>query len=347
MTILPDEVASVANLTSEQDRHDTGLVVGVDGGSTKTIALVADRGGCVLGVGAGGPSNWEVVGEARAAEVIADCIDHALRACGATREDLGFAHLGLSGLDWPEDEPRLRALLTPLLPGVPLAFENDAYLGIRACAPLGHGITVSAGSGVCCSMIQPSGEKWFYGYLGELGGGIDIDTQTLGAVVRAEDGRGPTTGLTPALLAATGHATLAELLRALSRGGYHVPHAVLRPVLFAAARAGDAAAAAIVRRFGQELALLATNLVRRHHLESEVVTIVASGSLFSRTGPLLFEVFQSEIHAVASQADVLLADRPPALGAARAALAATGVTTQEAWERLRATVGKYVALQRP
>jgi N-acetylglucosamine kinase-like BadF-type ATPase len=248
--------------------------------------------------------------------------------------------MGLSGQDWPGDVPRMLDALRPHLGAIPQALENDSFLGIRANCRSGTGITVSAGSGVCCSIIPVREPPFFYGYFGELGGGIDIDSRMLHAVIRAEDGRGPRTALTEPMLRATGHQSVADMLNAMSREGYHPSHLALRPVLFAVALDGDSAAVAIVTGFGRELALLATNLVRRYALEREAVAVVASGSLFVRTGGLLFATFRDEVHAVAPAADVILAAHEPVVGAARAALAARGVAEPAVWQNLCETYAK-------
>ncbi len=61
-------------------------VIGVDGGATKTEAVVANREGQPVGAGRSGCGNWEVVGEKNAADAIFD----------AVRQALDRAHIDLS-----------------------------------------------------------------------------------------------------------------------------------------------------------------------------------------------------------------------------------------------------------
>jgi N-acetylglucosamine kinase-like BadF-type ATPase len=312
-------------------------VIGVDGGSTKTDAVVATLEGRPLGAGRRGCANWELVGEGGAAETIFGAIRHALDRAKADLSKVQHMHIAGAGLDWPEDDGRLRGALVPFLADVPLTLENDSFLGVRACAPAAHGITVSAGSGVCASHLSARGEKYFYGYFGELGGGTAIDQLTLHAIIRAEDGRGPKTALTTAIPQATGHASVSALLRALTREGYEIPHTAIRPSLFQTAARGDAVAIDVVRTFGRELALLATNLIRKFGLRDTRPCIVASGSLFTRTGSLLFDVFRGLVNEADPSARVKLNDRPPVAGAVRAALHARGVQTSSTWEAISAS----------
>jgi len=309
-------------------------VIGVDGGSTKTDAVVANLEGRPLGTGRRGCANWEIVGEAGAAETIIDAVRCALDRAKVDLSKVLHVHIAGAGLDWPEDDGRLRGALGPFLGNVPLTLENDSFLGVRACAPAAYGITVSAGSGVCASYLGARGEKYFYGYYGELGGGTAIDQLTLQAIIRAEDGRGPETSLTTTIPQATGHASVNALLRALTREGYEIPHTAIRPSLFQTAAQGDTVAIDVVKTFGRELALLATNLIRKRALRDTRPWVVASGSLFTRTGSLLFDVFRGLVSEADPGAQVKLNDRPPVAGAVRAALHALGVHTSSTWEAI-------------
>jgi N-acetylglucosamine kinase-like BadF-type ATPase len=309
-------------------------VIGVDGGSTKTEAAVSDLSGLMLGTGKSGCSNWEVVGEAKAAQSIFEAMRQALEAAKVELASVSHVHLGLSGLDWPDDEPRIRRALGNLVGDVRMTLENDAYLGVRACTGDGKGITVSAGSGVCSSYLGNAGEKYFYGYFGELGGGINIDRLALQALIRAEDGRGLKTALTPAMLKATGHATVAELLYALTRKAYSLNHTAVRPPLFATARDGDPVATGIVTSFGRELGLLATNLIEKFGLSGRAPQIVASGSLFTRTGSQLFDAFRERVLTADPTALTILATRAPVVGAVRGALEACGLETEKNWDSI-------------
>jgi len=311
------------------------LLIGVDGGGTKTLAAVCSLDGELLGVGRGGRSNWESLGEDEAATAITKAGNEALAMAGAQLQNLTHGHMTLGGIDWPEDVPRMEQALRRAGWPCPLTIENDSFGVLRASAPEGHGIGTAAGSGVCCCIILPSGEKYFYGAFTDLGGGMDIDEQVLHAVLRAEDGRGDPTALTEELLAATGYENVTDLVYAVHRRQKPVQKRVTDPVLFRCARQGDPIAVDIVTRFGRELALTATNLIRRYDLYEKAVVVVASGSLFLKTGSLLFDVFRETVLEAAPSSRLLRADQPPAIGAVRGALEAAGVTDPDVWQRVR------------
>jgi N-acetylglucosamine kinase-like BadF-type ATPase len=307
-------------------------VIGVDGGATKTEAVVATLSGEPLGAGRTGCGNWEIVGELKAAQTIFDAVRQALERARIDLSAIQRVHMGLAGLDWPEDESRLMVALARHLGKTPMTIENDSYLGTWACTPSATGITVSAGSGVCSSYIGDNGERYFDAFFGERGGGMQVDDLALHAIIRAEDGRGPKTALTAAILRETGHRSVGALLHALTREHYVLPHTVVRPALFQLASQGDPVALGVVSAFGRELGLLATNLIRRFHLKGAAPHVVASGSLFTRTGPPLFDAFRAFVHDADAGARVVLNGCPPVAGAVRAAIHACVGETTASWE---------------
>jgi len=310
------------------------FVVGMDGGSTKTLAMVSNLKAQVLGVGRSGCSNWEIVTENGAARVINDSIKQALQEAKVQPEQILHIHMGLAGMDWPDDERRLRKHLSSFEWAKKITIENDAFLGIKANIPEGIGIGVSAGSGVCSCIICPDGQRYFYGSFTDLGGGSDINEQTLHAIVRDEDGRGKPTSLKKSLLKALGFLTVADLLYAITRKKYVIPSDSIRKVLFKEANQNDEIAVGIITRFGKELSLMAINLIRRYNLTNNSIPIVASGSLMTKTGALLFNVFKKEIKSSIPDARVILTQNQPVLGAVWTALNECGIDQKKIWKQL-------------
>ena len=102
------------------------LVLGIDGGGTKTHALVADETGAVLGHATDGPSNWEAVGLRGAATAPRGGAQGAVGGRAAPVADVAGSVFGLAGVDWPSDVPRLESVIEPLgLASLP-AILNDS-----------------------------------------------------------------------------------------------------------------------------------------------------------------------------------------------------------------------------
>src|SRR5271166_3176035 len=87
------------------------FVLAVDGGNTKTIALVAKLDGSVVGVGRGGCSDiYNAVAddgktdpEDVALANVGQAVSHALHAAGVASSDLAVGVFNMAGADWPED----------------------------------------------------------------------------------------------------------------------------------------------------------------------------------------------------------------------------------------------------
>src|SRR5690606_28336725 len=105
-----------------------------------------------------------------------------------------------AGLDLPEDAPRYRAVLAERLPyAAPISAENDAFAALLAGTGGRPGIVVICGAGINAMMLTADDQR--HGYLslgqvsGDWGGGLSLGREVLWSAVRAEDGRGHSTGL--------------------------------------------------------------------------------------------------------------------------------------------------------
>src|SRR2546423_13943834 len=72
-------------------------LLGVDGGGTKTHAVIADEHGRVLGEGFAGPSNPLRVGVNSAAAAVREAVDQACDAAGGRRAGVVAAGVGVAG----------------------------------------------------------------------------------------------------------------------------------------------------------------------------------------------------------------------------------------------------------
>ncbi|MCA1633816.1 MAG: hypothetical protein LC802_08880, partial [Acidobacteria bacterium] len=89
------------------------LWLGVDGGATKTHALIADRNLKTLGEGTAGPSNPLRVGVSDAASAVREAIERACAAARVRRTDIAAAEIGLAGVKRLDLRERMREALEP------------------------------------------------------------------------------------------------------------------------------------------------------------------------------------------------------------------------------------------
>ncbi|HZD37710.1 MAG TPA: hypothetical protein VE664_03630, partial [Actinomycetes bacterium] len=109
----------------------------------------------------------------------------------------------------------------------------------------------------------------------------------------------------------------------------------LPPLVFAAAKAGDRAAAEIVARQADEVVTMATAAMRRLGMADLDTDVVLGGGVFRGEDPAFLERIRAGITAVAPAARLRRVTAPPVVGAALLGLDLLGVSP-EAARRLRA-----------
>jgi N-acetylglucosamine kinase-like BadF-type ATPase len=307
------------------------LVLGVDGGGSKTHAMVADERGETLAFASSGRSNWEDTGLDGARAALSEAITGALSAAGVKPGDLAASAFGLAGLDWDQDRPMLAALVDPLGLGGPRKLDNDSFIALRAGTAQPFGVVVIAGTGTVAAGRDPAGRTFrtmgLSPMYGDFGSATDVAEEAVHAVADAWTGRGPATSLSELLPPLAGCGSPAELLQRLSRGAIPLPPAA--PLVLGQAAAGDPACREIAMRAGAALGSSAALVARRLGLDREVFETVMAGGLFRGRSRLLEATLADELHRVAPGAVPVRLACKPVIGAVIEALELAGADTGE------------------
>jgi N-acetylmuramic acid 6-phosphate etherase len=304
------------------------LWAGIDGGGSKTRAVVCGDDLIPRGRGSGGPSNPSRTPIARVLEVLHEALEEALASAGVRAEELRGVCCGLAGIEATGLADRLRAGLEKSFESTAVALTTDARIALAAATtgPVGApGVVLIAGTGAIAFGRNAAGEEARAGgwgpLLGDEGSGYAIAREGLSAVVRDLDGRGERTLLRSTVLSSEGVHTPAELLQKLQADSRPSGVAAFFPLVLDAAREGDEVSRAIFRRAGSELGLAVATVVRRLGMEREAFTVATVGGVFE-SGELILEPLRASIAGVAPGARVAPAAYPPEIGAVRLALAA-------------------------
>ncbi|HVD15420.1 MAG TPA: BadF/BadG/BcrA/BcrD ATPase family protein [Actinomycetota bacterium] len=304
-------------------------VLGVDGGGSKTHALVADEHGETLGFASSGRSNWEDTGLESAKIALEVAITGALGDAGVRPGDLAASAFGLAGLDWDGDRPMLAALVDPLGLGGPRRLDNDSFIALRAGTSQPFGVVVIAGTGTVAAGRDPAGRSFrTFGLdpmYGDFGSATDVAEEAVHAVADAYTGRGQPTTLSELLPPLAGCSSPVELLHRLSRGAIPLPPAA--PMVLAEAAAGDPACKAIVIRVGTALGSSAALVARRLGLDRQAFETVMAGGLFRGRSQLLETAMTGVLHQAAPLARPVLLGCKPVIGAVIEALELAGADT--------------------
>jgi N-acetylglucosamine kinase-like BadF-type ATPase len=319
-------------------------VLGVDGGASKTNALVVGESGRVLGFGQAGGSNHQVCGLDDAIEEIGGAARSAVEEAGLEPGSIEVGCFCLAGADLPEDRSMLQEALEGLNLARSVVLKNDALAALRAGLTSSWGVGVVCGAGFNAAGRAPTGEEIVLPALGwisgDWGGGGQLAQEMIRLVMRAWDGRGKETRLTGLVLRALDAPSVEALVPRLYHGQVaEVMILALVPLLFRAAAEGDEAARELVVRMGTEVAVTAVALIRRLDLAAEEVEVVLADGVFRGEGSLLINTVRSLVHEEAPRARILLPRYEPVVGAALMGFDSCGVElTGERRERLDETL---------
>lgn len=302
----------------------------VDAGNSKTLALVVDQTGAVLGRGRGG--RGDIYG--------AETIDDALNAVfGAVEQATAQAQImpqhaafRLAGVDYPEDaafwEDRLRQRYRFLHH---VSVKNDAFASLRLIDGTGTGVSITVGTGPAVAARSKSGREECSGmFVFDDLGGQGLGNSALAAVCQAWMGTKPETALTEALLGLYGVETAWELRHMFTRRFDATPRSELwkasRAVL-AMAGEGDPVAQDIVNQQAAAFVRYATWCVRRvgDDLGSGHVPVLLNGSVVTSEHPAMRLALLRELAREVPAAPVEVAKASPLRGVVLDALAEGGI----------------------
>ncbi len=321
--------------------------LGVDGGTTRTKAVICDEKGHVVGSGEGGASNYQVVGLEAAMNDLRDAVQASLTAAEVSLPQITHAVFGLSGMDLPMNREELEAAMVSAFPALPVTLVNDTWIMLKAGTEKGWGIALVCGGGANACACSRDG-SWVtlrgLGYESGLrGGALDLLRDVLHFAFLSHDGTGPVSILERAVLDVTGvpdYDTLQLLfLKAAQDMAGHGE--LLRrslaviPRVFEGATAGDEVCKTILKLQAESLAEGITGLVHKMEFERDPVDIVLGGSVFRGANPLLIDRLTLIVHEAAPFAHLTVPQLDPVLGACIMALAGTdGHTDRALYETL-------------
>ncbi len=253
------------------------LIIGIDGGGTKTVALLGQVNDAneviILGEGFAGPSNQRAVGPVMAMSNLDKAVQFAFDAASIPRQTVEAACLGLAGADRDSDRSVVERWAEEARLAHKVRVVNDAVPLLYAASDDGVGIALIAGTGSLAygrnadNKVARSGG---WGYLfGDEGSAFAIGRAVLVAASRVADGRGPNTSLLQAVQSQLQIATPFEIVPAVY--GNEIPRAIiasLAPIAFTEAEASDSVAQTIITASARDLAEMVLSVAHQLNLAS-------------------------------------------------------------------------------
>jgi N-acetylglucosamine kinase-like BadF-type ATPase len=306
----------------------------VDGGNTKTVALIAEPNGRIVGWGRGGcgdiynaqPASREQ-SVLTAMQNVDDAVQAALRNADCRAADISQAVFSMAGADWPDDFSVLETTLRQRNYADRILVVNDAVGALRAGAVNNWGVVIANGTGAAICARSPQGQLWHASWWQQGGGGQALGLSALQAVWRSQLGIIGTTALTERILAFYGMTSVQELLYQFTkREGVRLGNipALARTVLDLAEE-GDATARAIVREEGTNLGDYALAAARKVGIASMPFPLVLVGSVFRHKSQMLTNAILDRVHSQSAGVTAVKSELEPSAGALIIALEAAGI----------------------
>ncbi|MFD1362150.1 N-acetylglucosamine kinase [Lentibacillus salinarum] len=258
-------------------------ILGVDGGNSKTYAVIVDSEGNRLGQGISGNGNHQGIGVDGFLENIHSAVNQALNQAELHPGEISFAQFGLAGADREKDIHILRRALQTL------PFKNwdlvpDTLEGLRAGSRTNTGVVLVCGAGTNAAGRNNAGDTiqtGGFGYrFGDGAGGGFIALEAFRAAVRAWESRGPQTRLTEMLPKSVGFEDMGDMYHYFLDNLHEEFPLSFTLTLHQAAERGDAAAIDILKKVGWELGIAANSVVKRlGGFDNEPIPVILVGSV--------------------------------------------------------------------
>ena len=305
----------------------TFIVVGMDGGGSKTRVIVADDAGSQLAEVVA-PGSAVRAGHAEAsAEVIAAALADALASCEMTHVLPKVLCVGVAGVGREPERQALWQALTSRELAEDIMIHTDISVALDDAFGEGPGVLLVSGTGSVAYGRGPSGQVARCGgwgpVCGDEGSGQWVGRRALSVVTASVDGREPETALIGAVLTAAQVNDPQDLI-AWAAQATPAQLASLAPVVSSVADAGDLRANAIISLAVEELVVHVRTLSRQLFGDERAATPLAfTGGMLTK-GTTLRKRLEHRLKSAVPGAQLRAGEVNAARGAVRSALRYVG-----------------------
>jgi len=267
-------------------------VIGMDGGGTKTVGVLADGTGKILARATGDSSNLQVIGAEKLSGVLAGLVQELCRLAGLEKGAIDHLCAGLAGAGRPADRETIRGLIESQKLSRHNTVDTDAAAALSGAFAGGPGIIVISGTGSICFGKDGAGEIYRCGgwgfMLGDEGSGYFFGQQGLMAALKDLDGRGPKTRIREALEKRYNLRSIDMIISQIYAGKIdRAEIASNAPIIFDLCQEGDECAKQIIAAAGREIGKLVAATARRMGFSGKRVEVALIGSIFNQRQVLM------------------------------------------------------------
>ena len=301
----------------------TNIVVGVDGGASKTLVIVADGSGTEIAKLTGAPSAVRPGEAEHSADVITRLVGEALASCDTDGVMPSALCVGVAGVGRDAEYSAFEAAMSRRALADELVVLPDALIALTDAFGEDAGIVLISGTGSMAYGRGPSQKMARCGgwgpVCGDEGSGAWIGRRALSVITASADGREPETGLLAAILAHLELESPDELIP-WAASATTAQFAQLAGTVMTVAATGDLRANSLCTLATEELVLHVRTLARQLFTdERAAVPVALAGGMFG-TGSWLRKLVELRLKSAVPGMVLHAAEVVPARGAVRTAL---------------------------
>ena len=248
--------------------------LGIEGGGTRTTALLTDARGREIHRATFGPGNVRLLDDPALARLMRGIAKHF--------DQPNAIGLGLAGARNAKDRTRVQTAVAKAWPNTPSHVTHDLEIALAECESKETAVLVLSGTGSCCFGKTVDGRTAKMGgwghILGDKGSGFEIGLRALKAAVFYFDRDDIWSHLGERLLTATGTNEPDDLIDWVAAADKHAV-AALAPEVFAASKKRDRIARDILEGAAGMLAKDAVNCARKLAQKNKPVHFVLTGGV--------------------------------------------------------------------
>jgi len=302
------------------------MIIGIDGGGTKTALVLADSEGRVLSEIRGSGTNIADIGLEECENRLRQQLSLLLKDYGGLSSEIDSIYAGIAGSSVKATREALKSILTCLLPNASVVDNHsDAFNPLYGEAE--EGIVLIAGTGSSSFVVTKDGltQVGGWGYLiDDAGSGFRIGADALKAAYRSFDGRGIKTLLEECISTKLGMPLNEAIPQIYQKGKSFI--AAFTPVVFDAMANGDDIARGIITDNATAIAEHLQACLR--HISARPATAIVNGGLTSNEEYL--SIIKAALGSDLTDIVIIRPEQPPVYGAlVKAARIADIQVTQE------------------
>ncbi|MEN1967378.1 BadF/BadG/BcrA/BcrD ATPase family protein [Lentibacillus sp. N15] len=305
-------------------------IIAIDGGGTKTNAVLADDTGSIYAYSSTGPTNPNTISGEVLEQTLQLLFADLKKQASESFAKVTTVFAGIAGASSPQNAKQLQFSLEQISPAnASITVEIDTVNALYSGTYGKPGMVQIAGTGAISFGINQHRHRervggWGY-LLGDEGSGYAIGQQGIIAVLKAYDGRGEQTILTKIVSQYFGVARGEEIIQHVYSSAIpKVEIAAAAKLVFQAYKQNDPVAKEIIHRASRELCWSVRTLYRKL-FSGEKTILVLCGGIFSESS-IIPQHIKKDLFQSHQQIEMVLPKLPPVGGAVIGAYLACEIT---------------------